>query len=138
MKKRPFWIIKHSVDYDGYNSYIDYIGKNYEAAWDRFLHIAEQIKNQYFYSNGVADPGDTIIPQENPKEWGKEIGHSVRRSINDDCDCWIGIELACVEMGSFVSNYIPRTNDWLRPTILNDMPANIEEQYKAKYPNSKY
>lgn len=138
MKKRPFWIIRHTVDYDGYTNYIDYIGKNYEAAWDRFQYIGKQIKDQYFRSAGVENPVDDTIPQSDTKEWGKEVGHVVRRSINNDCECWISIELICVEMGSFVNSYSQRTNDWLRPTAINDMPRDIEELYKAEYPNSKY
>lgn len=138
MKKRPFWIIYHSVDCEGYTTYMDYIGRNYEAAWSRFLFLGELIKRQYFTNHGVEPVSDIFAPNDAPKEWGKEIGHVVNRYLNDDCECWVSVVLCCVETDSFISAYVPRHGNWAQPTIGTDYSAEEERNYKNSYPNSKY
>ena len=48
MSKRPYFVITHIVDYDGYNTYVDYIGTNLQAALKRFHFLCDDIKQKYF------------------------------------------------------------------------------------------
>ena len=53
MSKRPYFVITHIVDYDGYNTYVDYIGTNLQAALKRFRFLCDDIKERYFIQDGI-------------------------------------------------------------------------------------
>ena len=55
MSKRPYFVITHVVDCDGYNTYVDYIGTNLQAALKRFRFLCDDIKERYFIQDGIEE-----------------------------------------------------------------------------------
>ena len=55
MSKRPYFVITHVVDCDGYDTYVDYIGTNLQAALKRFRFLCDDIKERYFIQDGVEE-----------------------------------------------------------------------------------
>ena len=141
MSKRPYFVITHIVDYDGYNTYVDYIGTNLQAALKRFHFLCDDIKQKYFIESGVEEDRINygIYPEQTEddlKEYLKHPGHCIRANLNDDCDCWISVNLYNLETNRF-TNYGMQGYDWAHPTVYTD---NIEREtlFKQQYPNSKY
>ncbi len=142
MNKRPLWIITHVVDCDGYDSYIDYIGHNLQAAWERFDFVGESLKRDYFTSQGNDDPLESWSPRSaiERKAHIEEPGHSIYHTISDDCECWISVYLTCIEAGEFAATRYANLNrqNWEYPNIAINLRANAEEEYRTTHPKSKY
>ena len=141
MSKRPYFVITHVVDCDGYNTYVDYIGTNLQAALKRFHFLCEDIKQRYFIQDGFDEEriNSSLVPEgpeEYLAEYIKHTGNCIRANLNDDCDCWITINLYNLETNHF-TNYSTRGHDWDRPAIYTDN-MDREEMFKRQFPNSKY
>lgn len=141
MSKRPYYIITHTVDYDGYENYIDYIGTNLKTALKRFHFLREDIKQRYFIREGIDE--ERICgslspegPEEYLAEYLKQPGNYIRANLNDDCDCWIAINLYNLETNHF-TNYNTNGHSWDRPVIMTDNRER-EEMFKQQFPDSKY
>lgn len=142
MNKRPLWIITHVVEYDGYNSYVDYVGHNLQAAWERFDYIGEELRRSYFTSHGIENPLESWAPRSasERKAHIKDPGHSIYHTISDDCECWISVYLTCIEAGAFTPGLYHNNEhiNWEYPNIAMDLQPDIEEKYKERHPKSKY
>lgn len=141
MSKRPYFVITHVVDCDGYNTYVDYIGTNLQAALKRFRFLCDDIKERYFIQDGVEEEriNYSTLPERDEdglKEYIKQPGNCIRTNINDDCDCWISINLYNLETNHF-TNYSTMGHDWDNPTIYTDN-MDREALFKRQYPDSKY
>lgn len=140
MNKRPYYLITHLVDCDGYTNYIDYLGTNGPAAIERFKHLVEEMKEKYFYDAGVRDiyygaEGEDAINNFSMADIDG-IGKAFSAYMNDDNTCWITVTISVIETGTFF-NY-PRTGRWnTGRDIWTDNP-NREIQYKNYHPNAKY
>lgn len=141
MSKRPYYIIMHDVDCDGYYTYIDYIGHNAKAALERFRFMVQDIRNNYFelngddeiYYGGIECAGLANLKAEELDGPGREIIFY----INDDSSCWITIKLIIVETGQFLNYPIKNNHRYGYGTVQTDNRRR-EEMYKSQYPNSKY
>lgn len=141
MSKRPYFVITHVVDCDGYNTYVDYIGTNLQAALKRFHFLCDDIKDRYFIQDGIEEEriNYSVLPQQDDdflKKYLTHPGNCIRASINDDCDCWISVDLYNLETNHF-TNYSTQGHDWATPAIYTD---NMEREtlFKRQYPDSKY
>lgn len=117
MGKRPYYIIYVTKDCDGYESWIEYIGSNWKAAYARFLSLIESIKQEYFYDEGVDQ--EHIFVNFNPATQPLEINREIYAGINDDDCCWMSIYMKCLPTGQFA------------------IPMH-EERYRRDNPNAKY
>ena len=124
MGNRPYYVITHTVDYDGYGDYFDYVGVNSKAAIDRFEFLYRDLRRIYYEENEVGHingnmPDVDIALLENGKIY--------TAYLNDDDQCWIGITLRKVTTGVFQQSD-GGTHDGHRR----------EDLYKQEYPNAKY
>lgn len=141
MSKRPYFVITHGVDCEGYNNYVDYIGTNLQAALKRFHFLCDDIKERYFIEDGIDEEriNYSIAPEQSEdflKEYINHPGNCIRVCMNDDNNCWITVELYNLETNHF-TNYSTRGHDWNNPAINTD---NMEREtlFKRQYPDSKY
>ena len=117
MGKRPYYIINTCVDYDGYNTMIDYVGTNWRAAYNRYLALVDIIKQREFLDENV--PEDSIEVRVHRADKPLTPNQSVWSYLNDQNDCYISIQLVCVN-----------TNEFTNPIT--------ERAFKMRYPDSKY
>ena len=99
MEKRPYYIITHFVEYDGYSDYFDYVGVNAKAALERFKYLYDDLRRQYFTDEHVQVVGE-YFPNDLKVEHlvpGQVFG----ANLNDDNECWISIRLSVVHTGEF-------------------------------------
>ena len=118
MGKRPYYLITHLVDCDGYSTYTDYLGVNAQAAIDRFKHLAGEIKQRYFLSEGL---DEEHIYYGNDQTWEEAMnltldkidtpGKAYTLYMNDDNCCWIHIRLAVI--APYSSSIIPSAFSWV-------------------------
>ena len=125
MGKRPYYVLEHTVDYDGYNSYLDYVGYNLEAALARFDFLYRDLRRQYYEDEGVNNINGTY-PEIN-KDGLKLPGACITAYLNDDDQCWINLTLRSVNTGEFLRS----DGDWRQE-------RSREVRYKQEYPNAKY
>lgn len=111
-KKRPFYIIQTSIDYDGYESYVDYVGDNFEAAVARYRWIREWLDEEYFEGY---DPEDIEHDYTEPDK-NATYANSY---LNNQDNIYISVLFRVVHKNEFT---VPRK----------------EEIYKQQYPNAKY
>ena len=117
MGKRPYYIIKHTKDYDGYECYVDYIGTNYKAALHRYKKLIDYIKQRWFIDDGV---DENNIEQRIDIPQHQLLPGQATYSYLNDSDCfYISIEMSCMETNKFAI-------------------ADFEQLYKRDYPDSKY
>ena len=140
MSKRPYYLITHLVDCDGYNHYIDYLGINASAAIERFKFLVEELKERYFYNDGIENiyyGGEGEGAYENLSIADIDsIGKAFAVNLNDDNTCWVTVTISVLETGEFF-NY-PRTGRWATGRdIWTDNQAR-ETIYKQNHPNAKY
>ena len=143
MSKRPYYLITHIIDCDGYTSYIDYLGVNAVAAIDRFKHLASEIRRRYFIDEGIET--DRIY-YGNGQEWEdvltlapedlNELGKAFTIFMNDDNCCWVNVKISVIETGEFF-HYPPQGRWDTGQTVWCDN-LNREAQYKEAHPNAKY
>lgn len=143
MGKRPYYLITHLVDCDGYTNYIDYIGVNAKAALERFKFIVQDIRTRYFLNEGI-EP-DRIY-YGNHQTWDEILslttdcidtpGKAYTVYMNDDNCCWINIRIYVIETGGFF-NY-PTNSRWDDGTGIWSDNRERELQYRAEHPNAKY
>lgn len=117
MAKRPYYIVSYSVECDGYDYYIAYIGTNYKAACNRYNWLCDYLKRIYFTDEGFEDrllnlsvvaPPDSLLVSR--QHWSY---------MNDDRDCYISIGIQCANTDGFC------------------IPSQ-EVAYKRDYPNSTH
>ena len=143
MGKRPYYLITHLVDCDGYSTYTDYLGVNAQAAIERFQHLAREIKQRYFLSEGL---DEEHIYYGNDQTWEEVMNLTLDRIdtpgkaytlyMNDDNCCWIHIKLSVIETGEFL--HYPAEGRWDNGRTVWCDNREREEQYKAEHPNAKY
>ena len=141
MGKRPFYLITHSVDCDGYITYIDYLGVNGLAAIDRFKHLVRDIRDRYFTREGIND-----VFFGNGQDWEDIMNLSLDKIdkpgkaytawMNDDNCCWINVKIMVIETGEFF-NY-PTEGRWDNGREIWTDNREREVQYKEAHPNAKY
>ena len=115
MAKRPYYIISYSIDCDGYDYYIAYIGTNYRAACNRYNWLCDYLKKIYFADEGFNDEQLNLSVSAPPDSL--EVTRQHWSYMNDDRDCYIGIGIQCVNTDKF---FIPAQ----------------EAEYIIDYPNS--
>ena len=137
MGKRPYYVISHIVECEGYSSYIDYVGTNLKAAINRFKFICEDIKKQYFLDENIAEDNinANFMPANDWDQYLSVIGNRVRYDINDDNECWIGVWRDCCDTNRFLG--VMGGYDYRHPRLNTDNNTR-EDRYKHLYPNSKY
>ena len=124
MGNRPYYIITHTVDYDGYGDYFDYIGVNAKAAKARFGFLYRDLRRIYYEENGAGRiNGD--LPDVDVELL--ENGRVYTAYLNDDDQCWIGITLRKVATGVFQQSDGGVGDGYRR-----------EDLYKREFPNAKY
>ena len=143
MGKRPYYLITHLVDCDGYSTYIDYIGVNAQAAIERFKHLAREIKQRYYLNEGL---DEEHIFYGNDQTWEEAMNLTIEKIdtpgkaytlyMNDDNCCWIHIKLSVIETGEFF--HYPQSGRWDNGRTVWTDNMEREEQYKAEHPNAKY
>ena len=117
MGNRPYYIISYTRDYDGYETFIEYVGTNYKAALDRYVALVNYIKQRDFLDCGIEE--DRIDMRVDIPQTPLQPGHRTYAYINDnDCGYMTG-ELRFVNTNRFLT-------------------STFEEKYKATHPNSKY
>ena len=141
MGKRPFYLITHHVDCDGYTTYIDYLGVNGPAAIDRFKHLVQDVRDRYFTHEGVED-----VFFGNEQDWESIMnlsldqidkpGKAYTAWMNDDNCCWISVKIMVIETGEFF-NY-PTERRWDDGYEIWTDNRGRETQYKETHPNAKY
>ena len=104
MGKRPYYLITHLVDCDGYTSYTDYLGVNAQAAIERFKHLATEMKQRYFLHEGLTEGQ---IFYGNDQTWEEVMnltldkidapGKAYTLYMNDDNCCWIHVRISVIE-----------------------------------------
>ena len=144
MGKRPFYLISHVIDCDGYYTYHDYLGVNAQAALERFKYLASEIRDRYFLNEGV---DEEHIYYGRDQRWEDIInlttdiidapGKAFTIYMNDDNCCWINIKISVVETGEFF-HYPRGTHNWDDGTTVYSDNMQREEFYKNAHPNAKY
>ena len=143
MGKRPYYLITHLVDCDGYATYTDYLGVNAQAAIERFKHLAIELRQRYFINEGV---GTDNIYYGNDQTWEEAMGLT-QASIdtpgkvytlymNDDNCCWIHVRISVIETGEFFG--YPHEGRWDNGRTVWSDNWERENEYKASHPNAKY
>lgn len=124
MGTRPYYIIYHTVDYDGYEVYIDYVGSNFKAAADRYNSLFQSMRQRNFLDDGVEE--DNINGSyTDPIEIKDRPGTCAYSYLNDNDTYYLNITMMCTLTGKFT----PAPNG----------AENIyETDYRNRYPNSKY
>lgn len=117
MAKRPLYVLTYIRDYDGYESINEYIGSNYKAACARYLELYNYVRQRDFLDENVAE--DRIDGNFRTPPTELKPGQSIASYLNDNDCFYITIELSCIMPGAF-------------------RISQMEEQYKAHYPNAKY
>jgi hypothetical protein len=143
MGKRPYYLITHLVDCDGYTNYIDYLGVNGTAAIERFKHLVQEIKQRYFLNEGL---DEEHIYYGGDHTWEDILNLSLAQIdkpgkaytvyMNDDNCCWINIKIMVIETGEFF-NY-PTEGRWDNGRSVWTDNRERENQYKQQHPNAKY
>lgn len=119
MGKRPYYIITYIKDYDGYETYLEYVGSNYKAAVNRYIKLYEYLKQRDFIEQGVAEEnicGDLRLPT---KDDPLEVGRTFWSYLNDNDSFYESISISCRNTDSFFT-------------------TSFEENYKREFPNSKH
>jgi hypothetical protein len=143
MGKRPYYLITHNIDCDGYNTYIDYLGVNGQAAVERFRHLVEEIKTRYFINEGI-DEDHIFYGGERGVEGYlnfsladiNEPGKAYTVYLNDDNCCWINVKIMVIETGEFFR--YPSSARWDNGRTVWSDNVEREEQYRREHPNAKY
>ena len=115
--KRPYYIISFIRECDGFDSYIIYLGVNWKAAYSRYLSAIDYIKEREFLDYGANEDELNIDIQR--AQAPLEIGRYIRAYLNNDDNCWVTVELRCVNTHHFLDQY-------------------FENKYKNQFPDSKY
>ena len=118
MGKRPYYIINSFVDYDGYDSRVEYIGTNWKAARNRFFTVVELLKQEQFFDHGLTE-NDIQCSFRNNTDVPLQPHHSQWAYMDDQNEVYISVQLVCVNTNAFGNEA------W-------------ERKYKNRYPNSKY
>lgn len=144
MGKRPFYLIVHHVDCDGYTTYIDYLGVNGPAAIDRFKHLVQDVRDRYFPHEDT-DGNDEVF-FGNDQDWESIMnlsldqidkpGKAYTAWMNDDNCCWVSVKIMVIETGEFF-NY-PTEGRWDNGREIWSDNREREAQYKETHPNAKY
>lgn len=117
MGKRPYYILLTHIDYDGYDTRVDYIGTNWKAAYNRYRALIDIVKQEQFFDNDLIEAD--IEGNYNLDPAPLEPGHARWSYMNDQNDVYISIQLLCMNTNEFaIQGY--------------------ERRYKERYPNSKY
>ena len=143
MCKRPYYLITHLIDCDGYTYHTDYLGTNAKAAIERFKFLAAEIRQKYFLNEGL---DEEHVFYGNGQRWedAMELNESMIDTpgkaytfyMNDDNCCWINIKISVIETGKFFG--YPSENRWDNGRTVWTDNRNREEQYKEAHPNAKY
>lgn len=120
MGVRTYYVIFHTVDYDGYNTYIDYIGTNYEAAANRYRWLYNFLKEHHYLNIDVAEERIQKYYDE-PNKQTLDRNGIICSSMSDD-EMWLSLVIKSIKTNGF-DKYEGN---------------NIEERYKLEFPNSKY
>ena len=143
MSKRPYYLISHHIDCDGYSSYIDYLGVNPLAAIRRFQHITSEMRKRFFLDEGI---DEEHIYYGNGQDWADMLslqpedintpGKAYTFYMNDDNCCWLHVKLSVIETGEFF--HYPQEGRWDNGRTVWSDNMRREEEYKALHPNAKY
>ena len=85
MGKRPYYIINSFVDYDGYDSRVEYIGTNWKAARNRFFTVVELLKQEQFFDHGLTENDIQLVFTDTPgfHKPKTKLGEKMIKSVDD-------------------------------------------------------
>lgn len=117
MSKRWKYVIYYTVDYDGYDVRIAYIGSNRKAALHRYSQLYEYLVYRYYLNENIDDE-DVNRNYHDPSTLVEGVTQ-VHSSISDNQDCYICLTLKAQKEHEFELAW-------------------DEDRYKAFFPDSKY
>ena len=115
--KRPYYVITYIREYDGYDSWVEYIGTNWKAAYNRYLKLVKYVEERELLNEGV-DPDEV---NRHIQEITEPLapGRMISAYVNDNNCYYMTIKLECLTTNSFIDR-------------------GFEQKYKEEFPNSKY
>ena len=119
MGKRPYYVINYIRDYDGYETYLEYIGSNYKAALNRYIKLFEYLKKRDFIDEGVAEENISAELRLPTEDRPLEPGQTLWSYLNDNDSFYESISISCRYTNSYSTPF-------------------FEEKYKTEFPDSKY
>ncbi len=117
MGNRWKYIIYYTVDYDGYDVKIAYIGSSRKAAMQRYAALYEQLVYRYYLNENINED-DIARNYHNPNVL-VEGQTQVYSSISDHNDCYVCLIMKAQKQHRF-------DLDW------------DEQRYKELFPDAKY
>lgn len=119
MGKRPYYIIHYIRDYDGYETFLEYVGSNYKAALNRYIKLFEYLKKRDFIDEGVAEENISAELRLPTEDHPLRPGGNLWSYLNDNDSFYESICISCCYTNSYSNSF-------------------FEEKYKTEFPDSKY